>query len=116
VVTGPLRDVWATYAPGADFLDTVQDLEGEACKEIGRLSALADLPSGRLVVATAWGNASEQILRYAAAHHIDLIVCGTHGRHGWDHVMMGSVAERLVRLAPCPVMTVHALRREAAAA
>jgi len=93
----------------------VQQLEGEACKEIGRLSALADVQPGRLVVATVWGDASEQILKYAATHRIDLIVCGTHGRHGWDRVIMGSVAERLVRLAPCPVLTVHAFRQEAAA-
>lgn len=116
VVTEPLHEVWATYAPGADFLDTVQRLEGEACKEIERLSALADLPPGRLVIATVWGDASEQILKYAATHGIDLIVSGTHGRRGWDHVIMGSVAERLVRLAPCPVLTVHALGQEVAAA
>jgi nucleotide-binding universal stress UspA family protein len=115
VVTEPLREVWATYAPGSDFLGTVQRLEGEACKEIKRLSPLEGLPPGRLVVATAWGDASEQILRYAANHHIDLIVCGTHGRHGWDHVIMGSVAERLIRLAPCPVLTVHAFGQEVAA-
>jgi nucleotide-binding universal stress UspA family protein len=115
VVTGPLHQVWATYAPGADFLDTVQRLEGEARKEIERLSPLADLPPGRLVVATAWGDASEQILKYATAHRSDLIVCGTHGRYGWDRVIMGSVAERLVRLAPCPVLTVHAFGQEAAA-
>jgi nucleotide-binding universal stress UspA family protein len=115
VVTEPLRQIWATYAPGADFLDTVQRLEGEACKEIERLSPLADLPPGRLVVATAWGDASEQILKYAATHRVDLVVCGTHGRHGWDRVIMGSVAERLVRLAPCPVLTVHAFGQEVAA-
>jgi nucleotide-binding universal stress UspA family protein len=94
----------------------VQRLEGEACKEIGQLSALADVQPGRLVVATVWGDASEQILKYAATHRIDLIVCGTHGRHGWDRVIMGSVAERLVRLAPCPVLTVHAFGQEVAAA
>jgi nucleotide-binding universal stress UspA family protein len=116
VVTQPLHEVWASYAPGADFLDTVQQLEGEACKEIGRLSALADIQPRRLVVATVWGDASEQILKYAASHRIDLIVCGTHGRHGWDRVIMGSVAERLVRLAPCPVLTVHAFGQEVAAA
>ena len=33
---------------------------------------------------------------------------GTHGRRGWDHLLMGSVAERVVRLAPCPVLTAHA--------
>ena len=47
------------------------------------------------------------IVDYAKANHIDLIVMGTHGRGMLGHVMMGSVAERVVRLAPCPVLTVR---------
>jgi nucleotide-binding universal stress UspA family protein len=38
----------------------------------------------------------------------DLVVVGTHGRRGISHALLGSVAERVVRTAPCPVMTVHA--------
>jgi nucleotide-binding universal stress UspA family protein len=53
------------------------------------------------------GFAVDEILRYASEHKIDLIVCGTHGRTGLSHVLLGSVAERLVRVAPCPVLTVH---------
>jgi nucleotide-binding universal stress UspA family protein len=60
------------------------------------------------VVATAWGDPSDEVLKYADCHDIDLVVCGTHGRRGWNHFMMGSVAERIVRLARCPVLTVHA--------
>jgi len=47
------------------------------------------------------------IVDYAKTNHIDLIVMGTHGRGLLGHVMMGSVAERVVRLAPCPVLTVR---------
>ena len=47
------------------------------------------------------------IVRYANEHQIDLIVMGTHGRGGISHVFMGSVAERVVRTATCPVLTVH---------
>jgi nucleotide-binding universal stress UspA family protein len=54
------------------------------------------------------GDAFEQILATARNQHVDLIVMGTHGRTGLAHVMVGSVAERVVRLAPCPVMTVKA--------
>ncbi|MBW2543426.1 MAG: universal stress protein, partial [Deltaproteobacteria bacterium] len=43
----------------------------------------------------------------------DLIVMGTRGLSGFKHVMVGSVAERTVRLAPCPVMTVHAPESDA---
>ena len=47
------------------------------------------------------------IVEYAKDHAIDLIVMGTHGRGPLAHLMMGSVAERVVRLAPCPVLTVR---------
>jgi nucleotide-binding universal stress UspA family protein len=47
------------------------------------------------------------IVDYARAHDIDLIVMGTHGRGAVAHLLMGSVAERVVRTAPCPVLTVR---------
>jgi nucleotide-binding universal stress UspA family protein len=47
------------------------------------------------------------IVDYAAQHAIDLIVMGTHGRGAISHLLMGSVAERVVRTAGCPVLTVH---------
>ena len=47
------------------------------------------------------------IVEYAARHEIDIIVIGTHGRGAISHLLMGSVAERVVRTAPCPVLTVH---------
>jgi universal stress protein A len=51
---------------------------------------------------------SEAIVTTANEIGADLIVMGTRGLSGFKHVMLGSVAERTVRLAPCPVMTVHA--------
>lgn len=50
---------------------------------------------------------ADAIVGYAREHHIDLIVIGTHGRRGVRHLMMGSVAECVVRTAPCPVLTVR---------
>jgi nucleotide-binding universal stress UspA family protein len=47
------------------------------------------------------------IVDYAKANGIDLIVVGTHGRRAVAHLLMGSVAERVVRTAPCPVLTVR---------
>jgi universal stress protein A len=52
------------------------------------------------------GHPVEQILDVVARENVDLIVMGTHGRTGLAHAVMGSVAERVVRLAPCPVLTV----------
>lgn len=115
VVAEPLHETWAGYAPGAEFLDAVDHLQADAQKRLERLIPPAERGNGRIVVATTWGDPSDQILKYAGDHSIDLIVCGTNGRRGWDHVMMGSVAERIVRLASCPVLTVRAVERAVAA-
>lgn len=48
-----------------------------------------------------------EIIRYAKDQEIDLIVMGTHGRTGLAHVLLGSVAEKVVRKSPCPVLTVR---------
>jgi len=47
-----------------------------------------------------------EIIRYARDAEMDLIVMGTHGRTGLGHLLIGSVAERVVRKSPCPVLTV----------
>ena len=73
--------------------------------------ALADMPqagwSGRVVRATRQGPPFVEIIRYARENDVDLIVLGTHGRTGLAHVLLGSVAEKVVRKAPCPVLTVR---------
>jgi nucleotide-binding universal stress UspA family protein len=55
----------------------------------------------------AEGTAYEQIVAHGRSAHADLIVMGTHGRRGFNRLFLGSVAERVVRLAPCPVLTVR---------
>lgn len=52
------------------------------------------------------------ILDYAREHGVDLIIAGTHGRGVIGHLVLGSVAERIVRLAPCPVLVVRHPERE----
>jgi nucleotide-binding universal stress UspA family protein len=54
------------------------------------------------------GSPFEQILAVAAQEGCDLVVLGTHGRRGIAHAALGSVAEKVVRLCPVPVLTVHA--------
>ena len=53
------------------------------------------------------GDPAAQILKYAKQHDIDLIVMGTHGHTGLEHLLMGSVAEYTVRHAHCPVVTIR---------
>lgn len=53
------------------------------------------------------GSPFVEIVRYARQQEIDMIVLGTHGRTGLAHVLIGSTAERVIRKAPCPVLTVR---------
>lgn len=72
--------------------------------------ALADAKKQGLPVENARcepGVPARGIVDIAKADGYDLIVIGTHGRTGLSHAMMGSVAEKVVRLAPCPVLTVR---------
>ena len=62
---------------------------------------------GTWEVEVATGHPADAIVRVAQEGGADLIVMGTHGRTGLQHVLLGSVAEKVVRLAPCPVLTVR---------
>lgn len=77
---------------------------------IAQLAAL--VPGGwqdrhQVTIAVKQGQPFVEIVRYAREHQIDLIVIGTHGRGALAHALLGSVAERVVRQAPCPVLTVR---------
>ena len=65
------------------------------------------LPGVAIHPDVAEGIPAEEILRAARDKDVDLIVMGTHGRTGLAHVFMGSIAEKVVRRAPCPVLTVR---------
>jgi nucleotide-binding universal stress UspA family protein len=61
----------------------------------------------------AFGRAAPLIAEEASSRNVDLIVMGTHGRSGFSHFLLGSVAERVQRLAQCPVLTVRETSRVA---
>ena len=75
---------------------------------VGVRSANAD----DVLLATRLGIISDQIVIYANDSSIDMIVIGTHGRRGLSHVLMGSVAEAVVRKANCPVLSVRSAKTE----
>lgn len=62
------------------------------------------------------GSAPDSILSFAQTQKADLIVMGTHGRRGFDHLMLGSVTDRVMRSAPCPVLAVRNAPHDAMAA
>ncbi len=84
------------------------DIEAAARTRLDELLIDSDKsgpPSTAVVIASS--SPASVIVDYAKSHGIDLIVMGTHGRGALAHIIMGSVAERVVRLAPCPVLTVR---------
>lgn len=86
------------------FLRTLEEGAEKQFEEVPlgeRMKALGAIKAVR------YGNPVEEIIRYAERHEIDLLVLGTHGRSGLKRMLMGSVAERVVRGAPCPVLTVR---------
>jgi nucleotide-binding universal stress UspA family protein len=66
-------------------------------------------------LAIEWGLPDIEIIRYAQEHTIDVIAMGTHGRGGLKRLLLGSVAESVVRGAPCPVLTIHHCDRQISA-
>jgi universal stress protein A len=81
-----------------------------------RLKAMAAKCAAAGVTATvevAVGSPARVIVSTATSRGTDLVVMGTHGRSGFAHLVVGSVAERVVRAAPCPVLTVRDTSRTA---
>jgi nucleotide-binding universal stress UspA family protein len=82
-------------------------LEKQASENLKKLLTDSEREKYRARLVTKFGNAFIEIVRYAKTENIDLIVMGTHGRGPIVHMLMGSVAEKVVRKAPCPVLTVR---------
>ena len=93
----------------ANIIETMQNAAHDHLRHLLTEQDVEDLQPD---YATRIGPPAEEIVQYAHEHAIDLIVMGTHGREGVMRVVLGSVAETVVRRAPCPVLTVHHPKRE----
>ena len=83
------------------------DLSDSANREIEKLPT-EEMGTGLAIErAVLTGTPFLEIIRYAREQDCDLIVIGTHGRSGLVHALMGSVSEKVVRKAPCPVLAVR---------
>jgi hypothetical protein len=67
----------------------MERLETKARHRIEEMVPKEEIVAGRTVSTAVWGEANEQMIKYAVEHNIDLIVCGTRGRLGWDHFRDG---------------------------
>jgi nucleotide-binding universal stress UspA family protein len=87
----------------------MQDLADQAQKHLEEWRGDAEklLGAPRVTAEKAVGEPAAEILEVAKQARADLIVMGTHGRTGLEHALMGSIAERVVRRAHCPVLTIR---------
>jgi nucleotide-binding universal stress UspA family protein len=100
-------EVYVSALPGAR-----EEMERQARERLDRLLSPAQRAKYLAEIALRFGSPFVEIVRYARDEQIDLIVLGTHGRGAIAHMLLGSVAERVVRKAPCPVLTVRQRRHE----
>jgi universal stress protein A len=108
VVEDPfVAEAWGAEALVPDMPELLDTLTNAAQQQIAELKKR--LAAHGFVVETAviTGQPAQTIVEHATRGRFDLIVMGTHGRTGLSHVVMGSIAERVVQKAPCAVLTVR---------
>ena len=112
IIEEPYGQPWAVEAYGFSLAALQDEWVKEAETRMGKVLTDDERLKLKAVTTTVLGHPVMEILRYAKENAIDLVVMGTHGRGPLSHVVMGSVAERVVRKATCPVLTVRAPERE----
>jgi nucleotide-binding universal stress UspA family protein len=108
VPMAPIADGMMPAAPAAAIQELTEYASKEATRQLGEfLDSVAKEGVGFVQGRLEMGSAYERILGIAKEGLYDLIVMGTHGRTGLSRFFMGSVAERVVRLGPCAVLTIR---------
>ncbi|WP_224267956.1 universal stress protein [Haloprofundus salinisoli] len=82
-------------------------LEAQAQETVDAVAEAGTTANVSVVTAVGHGSPASAIVDYASDHDVDVVVVGTHGRRGIRRVLLGSVAERVVRNCPVPVLTVR---------
>ncbi len=96
------------YVPSSiSAADLVQDMQKSAEKEMEKWGGEVSAKVPQVEPLIKRGVPFVEIIRTAKDRQADLIVIGTHGRTGIDHMLFGSTAEKVVRKSPCPVLTVR---------
>jgi universal stress protein A len=106
VINEPV-DLRGFYVPHISFEQLEQEIEVGAVKMLETFCNENIKEFSEFETSVVTGVPYEEIIRVATEQKISLIVIGTHGRTGLDHLIFGSTAERVVRSAPCPVLTIR---------
>jgi nucleotide-binding universal stress UspA family protein len=105
----PMAERYAAVSPRPNRVSAyLQNLEAEVQQRLDAQHKQIQEAGLAGKVLMTHGVPSQTIVAIARDKHVDLIVMGTHGRTGVHHLLMGSVAEKVVRLAPCPVLVTRA--------
>lgn len=122
------RELAATYRAGLDVLHVIEqpafpamygavmhelygevpDVNQDALEALQHLLAQADGPDVEMGLHVVQGRAAKEILQFIEDHDVDLVVMPSHGLSGLEHLLLGSIAEKVVRRATCPVLVVKA--------
>lgn len=98
----------APHGAGAvNQIELEQEIRESAEKALGEIAEKLRAGIGRVRYRVLSGDAAHQIAEAAKQEQAELIVISTHGETGWRRFVSGSVAEKVVRLAECPVLAVH---------
>jgi nucleotide-binding universal stress UspA family protein len=92
--------------------DLLEDMQKSASQEMDKWALEVSANAKDVEKMVVRGVPFVEIIRTAREKQADLIVIGTHGRTGIDHLLFGSTAEKVVRKAPCPVLTVRSVGKE----
>jgi nucleotide-binding universal stress UspA family protein len=95
------------YVPPSLTATFLEDLERQAAQDLAQLVPEAESAGVEVVRQVAVGSPYRKIIDMAEAEQIDLIMMATAGRTGFSRLVMGSIAERVVRTASCPVLTIR---------
>lgn len=107
-VVNPSQIAYATDPSGMDYWEEWYESSQEHAEEILEDAAARVNDAGATVTsAIELGSPARVIVDYAEENDVDLIVMGSHGRSGVSRILLGSVAETVVRRAPCPVTVVR---------
>ncbi|MFB6132374.1 MAG: universal stress protein, partial [Halanaeroarchaeum sp.] len=101
---------FASIPTEASWEGVSEMLESEGEEALQEISQTAESEGVEVECVQVDGSPSREIVRYAEDHGMDLIVMGTHGRGGIDRLLLGSVAEKVVRSSEVPVLTIHGER------
>ena len=95
------------FLPPRGAAEILEDLARQARLDLTQLLPKAEDAKVEVITQVVTGTPYLKIIEIAQKQEADWIVIATHGRTGLGHFIMGSVAERVVRLAPCPVLTIR---------